>query len=60
VAVVQGASLPTQRHVLCTVGTLAATVAREGLGSPAIIVVGDVARAALLASLQPEDARRAS
>jgi len=35
-------------------------VANTGLGSPSIIVVGDVARAALLASAQMEDARRAS
>jgi uroporphyrin-III C-methyltransferase len=61
VAVVQGASLPTQRQAFCTLGTLVETVAREGLGSPSIIVVGDVARAALLASLQLEaEARRAS
>ena len=60
-AVVQSASLPTQRQAFCTLGTLVETVAREGLGSPSIIVVGDVARAALLASLQVEaEARRAS
>ena len=60
VAVVQGASLPTQRQAFCTLATLAETVANTGLGSPSIIVVGDVARAALLASAQMEDARRAS
>jgi uroporphyrin-III C-methyltransferase len=46
VAVVQHASLPAQRHVHATLGELAATVAREVLGSPAIVVVGDVLRAA--------------
>ena len=60
VAVVQGASLAGQRQAFCTLATLAETVAREGLASPAIIVVGDVARAALLAATQAEDARRAS
>jgi uroporphyrin-III C-methyltransferase len=44
VAVVQRASLPDERHVTCTLGELAATIAREGLGSPAVMVVGDVVR----------------
>ncbi len=46
VAVVQHASLATQRHVHATLGELAAAVQRAGLGSPAIIVVGDVLHAA--------------
>jgi uroporphyrinogen III methyltransferase/synthase len=33
-----------QRTVLATLGTLAATVEREGIGAPALIVVGPVAR----------------
>ena len=45
VAVVQHASLPTQRHLSATLGELAAEVRREGMGSPAIIIVGDVLRA---------------
>ena len=60
VAVVQSASLPTQRQAFCTLGTLVETIANTALGSPSIIVVGDVARAALLASLQAEPTRRAS
>jgi uroporphyrin-III C-methyltransferase len=44
VAVVQHASLPQQRQACCTLGALSATIAAEGLGSPAIIVVGDVVR----------------
>ena len=44
VAVVQRASLPEQRHVVATLGTLAQTMEREGLESPAVIVVGDVVR----------------
>ncbi|MBL8389520.1 MAG: uroporphyrinogen-III C-methyltransferase [Hydrogenophaga sp.] len=43
-AIVQYASLPQQRHAVCTLGTLTATLASEGLGSPSVIVVGDVVR----------------
>jgi uroporphyrin-III C-methyltransferase len=63
VAIVQHASLPQQRHAVCMLGELAATVRREALGSPAIIVVGDVVKAALVLAeraAQPERARRAS
>jgi uroporphyrin-III C-methyltransferase len=42
VAVVQHASLPQQRHAVGQLGDLTGLIAREGLGSPAIIVVGDV------------------
>lgn len=45
-AVIQHASLPTQRHIQTTLEDLAATVRRDNIGSPAIIVVGDVLRAA--------------
>jgi uroporphyrin-III C-methyltransferase len=44
VAIVQRASLPEQRHAVTTLGALAATVEREGLASPSVIVVGDVVR----------------
>ena len=43
-AIIQHASLPQQRHAVTTLGELTATLAREGLGSPAVIVVGDVVR----------------
>jgi uroporphyrin-III C-methyltransferase len=43
-AIVQHASLPQQRHAVSTLGDLTATLDREGLGSPAVIVVGDVVR----------------
>jgi len=46
VAVVQNASLPTQRQVLTTLGELVHTVQREQLESPSIIVVGDVVQGA--------------
>ena len=42
VAIVQRASLPDQRHAVTTLGELAATIEREQLASPSVIVVGDV------------------
>ncbi len=44
VAVVQHASLPQQRHAVGTLGGLVAMIDLHGLGSPAIILVGDVLR----------------
>jgi len=44
VALVQNASRPEQRSALCTLGRLAATLRAERLGSPSIIIVGDVVR----------------
>jgi uroporphyrin-III C-methyltransferase len=46
VAIVQHASLPSQRQALTTLGELTRTMAREGLQSPSIIVVGDVVQGA--------------
>ena len=45
-AVVCAAHTPQQRDALCTLDSLATTIAREGLVSPAILVVGDVVQAA--------------
>jgi uroporphyrin-III C-methyltransferase len=42
VAVVQHATLPQQRHAIGTLADLTGLIAREGLGSPAIIIVGEV------------------
>ncbi|WP_232676923.1 uroporphyrinogen-III C-methyltransferase [Nocardioides sp. R-C-SC26] len=42
VAFVCDGSMPTERVVLCTLGDVAATIEREGVQPPAIIVVGDV------------------
>ena len=50
VAIVQHASLPHQRQAVTTLGALHATLAREGLGSPSVIVVGDVVRGVALAA----------
>ena len=49
VAIVQRASRPDQRHAVTTLGDLAATVARESLASPSVIVVGDVVRGVAVA-----------
>jgi len=42
VAIVQNVSLPDQRQAGATLGDLVGVIAREGLASPAVIVVGDV------------------
>lgn len=59
VAIVQHASLPQQREAMTTLGQLAATMTREGLQSPSIIVVGDVVQGAR-AWVQQDAARRAA
>lgn len=51
VALVQHASLPQQRQALTTLDALHTTLVREQLGSPCIIVVGDVLRG--LQALRP-------
>jgi len=53
VAIIQNATLPNQRHAVCTLGELTTTLAREGLASPSVMVVGDV-MSGLLAMQQPE------
>ena len=50
VAIVQHASLPQQRHAVTRLGDLQATLAAEQLGSPSVIVVGDVVRGVAAAS----------
>ena len=57
-AIIQHASLPQQRHAITTLGELPTTIAREQLGSPAVIVVGDVVRG-VAAIAQPETFRDA-
>jgi uroporphyrin-III C-methyltransferase len=49
--------LPQQRHVGTTLGALAATLVREGMGSPAVIVVGDV-MAGVAAAAHPQRQQR--
>ncbi len=50
VAIIQHASLPQQRHAITTLGRLHATITREKLASPSVIVVGDVVQGVALAS----------
>jgi uroporphyrin-III C-methyltransferase len=45
--IVQHASLPHQRHALCTLSCLHQTIAAEGLGSPSVIIVGQVLSAVM-------------
>lgn len=52
-AIVQHASQPRQRHAVTTLDQLQATLRDEGLGSPAIIIVGDVLRG--LAAVAPAE-----
>ncbi len=49
VAIIQNASLPSQRHCVCTLSTLQTTIATEGMASPSVIVVGDVMQGLLAA-----------
>ncbi|MFP8835477.1 uroporphyrinogen-III C-methyltransferase [Hydrogenophaga sp. XSHU_21] len=58
-AVIQHATLPHQRHAVSTLGDLQDTLVREGLGSPAVIVVGDVLQG-LLSLAQHSAAARAA
>jgi uroporphyrin-III C-methyltransferase len=58
-AVIQSASLPTQRHVVTTLGQLGDTVARERMGSPSVIVVGDVLQGLQAAALHEDKVRAA-
>jgi uroporphyrin-III C-methyltransferase len=51
VAIIQNASLPKQRQSICTLSELQSTIARDKLGSPSVIVVGDVIQGVLAASV---------
>ena len=50
VAIIQNASLPTQRHAVATLGSLRATIEHEAMQSPSVIVVGDVLQGLLALS----------
>lgn len=54
VALVQNASRPEQRHALCPLAELHAVLQREQLGSPSVMVVGNVSRS-LLQTLAVQD-----
>jgi uroporphyrin-III C-methyltransferase len=57
VAVIQSASLPTQRHITTTLGALASAIHEAGMASPAVIVVGDVISGVALAAAHPDAVR---
>jgi uroporphyrin-III C-methyltransferase len=59
VAIVQYATLPNQRHAVTTLGELEATIAREQLASPSVIVVGDVITGVAAAAEAPAKVRAA-
>ena len=59
VAIVQHASLAQQRDVRCSLGDVARIVRAEGIGSPAIIIVGDVLRGSAAVSQGADDHRLA-
>ena len=59
VAVIQNATLPDQRHVITTLDDLADAVAREELGSPAVLVVGDVIKGVQVAGADEARVRTA-
>jgi len=55
VAIIQRASLPQQRHAITSLGQLPTTLITEALGSPSVIVVGNVVRG-VAAWAQPDSA----
>jgi uroporphyrin-III C-methyltransferase len=55
-AVISAAHTPQQRHALCSLASLVQTIATEQLGSPAILVIGDVVQAAPLWAALPAPA----
>jgi siroheme synthase len=52
VAVVQNGTLSTQRSVVSRLDRVVDAVAREGLASPALVVVGEVVRFAVRKDVQ--------
>ena len=58
VAIVQHASLPQQRHATTRLADLPATMEREQLASPSVIVVGDVVHCVALAAQLPQQTGR--
>jgi uroporphyrin-III C-methyltransferase len=58
-ALVQGASTPRERRWITTLGRVAADAQREGIGSPAVLIVGDVLHGAAELAAVPTDELRA-
>jgi siroheme synthase len=55
-AVVSQACTPRQRHALCRLDTLEATVRASALASPAVLVLGRVVHGAALSEVLPQAA----
>lgn len=53
VAIVQNASLPTQRHAVCALHALQQCIAHNELASPSVIIVGEVFRGLMALSAAP-------
>ena len=60
VAVIQDATLAGQRHAVCTLDQLQITIERDDLGSPSVIVVGDVLRGLMEAKISMPVAQRSA
>jgi len=52
---IENGTLPTQREVITTLAALPQAVAAAGLGSPAILVIGEVVRYARSAAASIEE-----
>ena len=59
VAVIQNATLGTQRHITTTLGALAGAIQAGAMASPSIIVVGDVIGGVAVAAAHPHVVRAA-
>ena len=59
VAVIQNATLATQRHITTTLGQLAAAIGESALASPSVIVVGNVVSGIAAAAEHPAQFRTA-
>ena len=59
VAVVQNASLPSQRHIATSLGQLSADIKLASMASPSVIVVGDVVSGLAQAAAPPKTQRSA-
>ena len=59
VAVIQNASLPSQRHIATSLGQLSADIKLASLASPSVIVVGDVVGGLAQAAAPPKTQRSA-
>jgi uroporphyrin-III C-methyltransferase len=59
-AIVQDVSLSTQRHALCTLADLCATITQRAFGSPSVIIIGDVVRGAHSAMIPLESRHRSA